>query len=210
MIKPTIELIQEPFPHAKIKNIYTEEELSLIWRELNFYTDKNKLYPATNLGGKFDQLTGLPFPKHTGIQLDAIYANNRNISDILRINRKIFDKEILNTISSLSPLLWDIKQTNTDFTTIKYYEDGDLYNSHVDNPRFTFLSYFYKEPKAFEGGDLYFEDFNYTIPIENNMLVFFKGCIPHTSTKIKMKLHTDKKFSGYGKYTIAQFLDHRS
>lgn len=129
------------------------------------------------------------------------------MSDILTVSKKVFDPSIINTISTLSPLILDLKMANLCHTKIKYYEDGEYYKSHQDLARFTMLTYLYKEPKAFTGGDLYFEDFNYTIPIENNMLVFFKGCIHHTSTEINMTSHAQEKCSGYGKYTITQFLN---
>ena len=146
-----------------------------------------------SLGGARDQLTQLPLLKHYGIELDTVYNQRREISDILTLNRKAFDKSFLDTLSQLSPLILDIKLVNEDFTKIKYYEDGEYYKSHQDNARFTMLTYLYKEPKAFTGGDLYFEDFNYTIPIENNMLIFFTGCINHTSTELKMTDHINKK-----------------
>jgi len=204
-----IELIQDPFPHAIIRNFYNKEELSLIWRELDFYTSPSKLVDAMSLLGAMDPKTLLPLPKHYGIDLDRVHASKREISDILTLNRKIFDPSITNTLLQLSPLIWDLKQINADFTKIKYYEDGEYYKSHTDRARFTFLTYLYKEPKSFIGGDLYFKEFNYTIPIQNNTVVFFKGCIEHESTDIKMTDHINEKFSGYGKYTITQFLDIR-
>jgi hypothetical protein len=202
-----IELLQNPFPHAIIKNFYDEKELSLIWKELNFYTDSRKLKSAMSIGGDRDKLTRMPLSNHLGMVLDDLYGTNREISDILTLNRKVFDSHIINTLAQLSPLVWDVKQINFDFTKIKYYEDGDNYKPHKDKARFTFLTYLYKEPKSFTGGDLHFEEFDYTIPLENNMLVFFKGCIQHASTNIKMIDHINEKCSGFGKYTIAQFCD---
>ena len=32
------EVFEEPFPHMIIHNFYNEEELQLIWEELNYYT----------------------------------------------------------------------------------------------------------------------------------------------------------------------------
>ena len=34
----------EPFPHLVFHNFYTDEELDLIWEELNFYTRPKKLF----------------------------------------------------------------------------------------------------------------------------------------------------------------------
>ena len=41
----------EPFPHLIIKNFYNEEEVELIWEELNFYTKPGKLLEAQDFGG---------------------------------------------------------------------------------------------------------------------------------------------------------------
>jgi Rps23 Pro-64 3,4-dihydroxylase Tpa1-like proline 4-hydroxylase len=200
-----IALLQEPFPHAVIDDFYDEKELKLIWQELDYYTYSDKLVPASTLDGAI--LNGESLPKHNGIQLDELYQNNRKISNILQCNRKLFNKDILESFASLSPLIWDIKEVSHDITLIKYYEDTDYYKAHKDEPRFTCLTYLHKEPKAFTGGDLHFHQFNYTIPIVNNRLIFFTGCIEHASTTISMNDdYKDKEFSGFGKYTITQFL----
>jgi hypothetical protein len=202
-----VALLQEPFPHAVIDNFYDEKELSLIWKELDFYTSPGKFQNAMLTGGAKDKFTQEPLLKHSGLQLDELYGNKRHISNILTCNRKLFNKEILKAFSSLSPLIWDINHINYDTTIIKYYEDGEYYRPHRDNARFTCLTYLYKEPKVFTGGDLYFPDFDYTIPIVNNRLIFFTGCIEHASIDIIMnKEYNNSKMSGFGKYTITQFL----
>jgi len=202
-----IALLQEPFPHAIIDNFYNEKELDLIWQELNFYTVPGKFDDAMITGGAKDKFTKEPLPKHKALQLDDLYPQRRNISNILTCNRKLFNKDILEAFASLSPLIQDVKLTNYDTTILKYYEDGEYYKAHQDIPRFTCLTYLYKEPKAFTGGDLYFPDFDYTIPIVNNRLIFFTGCIQHASIDIVMnKEYNNSKMSGFGKYTITQFL----
>ena len=37
-----VDAFDGPFPHLVIKNFYNEQELDLIWEELNFYTKPNK------------------------------------------------------------------------------------------------------------------------------------------------------------------------
>lgn len=203
-----IALIKDPFPHAIIDNFYTEDELKLIWHELDFYTSPHKFWDATQTGGAIDKLTRMPLPKHYAIELDILYQSRRNVSDILTLNRKFFNADIVNAISELHPFMKGLKQVNKDNTKIKYYEDGEYYKSHQDLARFTSVTYLFKEPKSFTGGDLFFEEYNYTIPIENNRLVFFTGCLLHASTDLKMnneKKH--QKCSGFGKYTISNFMN---
>jgi len=188
--------IREPFPHLVIKNFYNQDELKLIWQELNFLTSPNKLLPA-NLNGSSEA-------NHLSIVLDYIYSN-RSISNILTINRKAFSKEILDAFVELNPLLAHIHLINTDLTKIKYYENYNGYKKHQDLARFTALTYFYKEPKAFEGGDLYFNDFDYTIKLKNNMFVLFVGALWHESFPVSLK--QNGHITGNGKYTMTQFLN---
>ena len=61
------------------------------------------------------------------------------------------------------------------------YKNYDYYKSHVDNSYSTALTWFYKEPKQFEGGNILFSDYNIEIPIENNSILilkqYFNKCI---------------------------------
>jgi hypothetical protein len=195
-------LMGEPFPHAVIEEFYTEQELALIFRELEFLTAFQKMPKRFSTA----TVNGTPLSESGGIGLDEIYSK-REISDILTINRKVFDVNLLGAFASLHPLMTGILRCNRDGTLIRYYENNQKYDGHFDTPRFTIASYFYKEPKAFDGGDLHFDDFDYTIPIKNNMVVVFMGSsLKHSSTEVTMKAGFPE-FSGMGKYSMMQFLD---
>jgi len=202
-----VELLQSPFPHVIIRNFYSNKELTGIWKELDFLTKSNKFASPANDDSRPD-INGRILANNFNATLDQIYSSNRNNSEILKINRKIFAPEIIKIFDSLSPLVGHIKYVNLDLTKIKYYETNNYYDSHYDTSRFTVLSYFFKEPKAFEGGNLYFKDYDYTLEIENNMLVFFVGCITHSSTPVIMS-DGYGNFDGCGKYTMSQFLNVR-
>ena len=49
-----ITLYANPFPLMVVENFYNEEELGLIWEELNFYTKPGKLLDAKGYGGIVD------------------------------------------------------------------------------------------------------------------------------------------------------------
>ena len=40
----TADAFVDPFPHIIFHNFYNDEELKLIWEELDFYTKPNKLF----------------------------------------------------------------------------------------------------------------------------------------------------------------------
>ena len=200
-----VDLITQPFPHLIIRNTFNEQELKLIWRELEFLNSPFKLERPDINATAVDQLTGLPLSNNFSLFLDEVYTK-RKVSDILRINKKILDPGITNAFYGLSPLLGHINMISKYTTMIRYYETGEYYRGHRDDARFTAISYFFREPKSFTGGDLHFDDFDYTVNIENNMTILFVGSIIHSTTELNMVDHTER-FSGYGRYAMSQFLN---
>ena len=52
-----------PFPHVIINNFYNDEELKLIWQELDFYTQPNKLVPAKDYDNVLGKIANIDLPK---------------------------------------------------------------------------------------------------------------------------------------------------
>ena len=154
----------DPFPHIIFHNFYNDEELKLIWEELDFYTKPNKLFEAKDYGG----VVGYTSAK--AIILDKLYSKDyRCISNILTVNRKVFNKEILEPFGQLHDCCSTAVYSNHDITKVRYYHDGDYYDPHTDrNYQFLAFSYFYREPKRFEGGELVFPRYNYEFACDNN------------------------------------------
>ena len=48
-------LLKDPFPHMIVENFYNDDELKLIWEELDFYTKDEKLFDAHEFGGVVDK-----------------------------------------------------------------------------------------------------------------------------------------------------------
>jgi len=197
-----IRQIEQPFPFLEIKNLYNDEELKLIWQELEFLNCLNKLEPPEKTGTALDEKKKVPLKKNVGLFLDNIYTK-RNISNILTVNPKLFSEQIVNAFVELSFAYEFIKKTNNDKTLISYYENGGYYKPHEDKSLFTAVTWFFKEPKAFTGGDLYFTDYNIQVEIENNMSVIFPSFVKHAVDKIILK---NKNLVGYGRYAMTQFL----
>jgi len=201
-----IELVHGPVPLMVIRNFYTKEEQDLIWKELDFLNSPRKYKPSTETGSNgIDPISKLPLTNSRSFHLNEIYKDE-NVSDILHITQKIFDINIVNTFCSLSPLLGHYRYARKVYTKIKYYDTNEYYRGHTDDCRFSVCTYFYKEPKSFLGGDLHFDEYNVTIPIENNMAVFFVGSAVHSSTELTKKDGVELP-EGFGKYVMNQFID---
>ena len=79
------EALHTPFPHLIFHNFYNDEELDLIWEELNFYTKPDKLLDVKEYLGVVDKTNA------KAIYLDVVYPKKfRKLSNILTVNRKIF------------------------------------------------------------------------------------------------------------------------
>ena len=201
------ELYCEPFPLMVINNFYNQQELDLIWKELDFYTAPNKLLSAENYGGV------VGYTNAKAIVLDDLYKNYeknekgvnfRNISNILTVNRKLFESGVLDTFSSLHGCVSIANKTNHDITKVRYYHDGQYYDPHTDkSTMFLAFSYFYKEPKKFVGGDLEFPKYDFKLPCDNNSMVIFPGWVEHGVRKVKIK--NSDYYDGWGRYAITSF-----
>ena len=196
-----IEVFENPFPYIIIYDFYTDEELELIWKELNFILNDHILKGPEKTGAA--KTNGVILKNNLGVFLDSFYSD-RESSNILRVNRKIFKK--IPEISDVSNH-WFLKnfKSNQDITLISYYENTDYYHKHHDNSLGTCLTWFYKEPKSFEGGNLLFEDYGIEIEVKNNCLIFFPSIIPHSVSEVIM----DKKYFGkfMGRICMSQFIN---
>jgi hypothetical protein len=201
-----VTLYQTPFPHAIVDNFYNEEELELIWEELKFYTKPGKLLDVKDYGG----VEGYTSAK--AILLDSLYQNRtgngglnwRTMSNILTTNRKLFTSGVLDAFAEVDDCCCLANETNNDITKVRYYHNGDAYDPHTDKGfQFLAFSYFYKEPKKFEGGQLYFPKYDYEIPCDNNSMIIFPGWVEHGVREISIK--DSDYFDGYGRYAITSF-----
>jgi len=199
-----------PFPHMIIDNFYNEEELELIWEELKFYTKPGKLLEAKDYGGV------VGYTNAKALMLDSVYrnysdndgVNYRILSNILTVNRKLFASGILDTFATIHECCSIANQSNSDTTKIRYYHDGEGYDPHTDKGfQFLAFSYFYKEPKKFTGGQLYFPKYNYEIPCDNNSMIIFPGWVEHGVREVSIE--NSDYYDGWGRYAITSFFGFR-
>ena len=195
---------KKPFPHLIFSNFYNEQELNLIWEELNFYTKPNKLFEAKDFGGVVDKTNS------HAIVLDNLYYDKyRPISNILTVNRKLFDPDILKSFAKVDDCCEIALGCNYDLTKIRYYHDKEYYQPHTDRSfHFLSFSYFYKEPKKFSGGELTFPKYDYQYSCENNSMIIFPGWVEHGVTEVS--IDNSDYYEGYGRYCISNFFGYES
>ena len=194
---------ETPFPHLILHNFYNDEELKLIWEELDFYTKDGKLFDAHEFGGVVDKTNS------KAIWLDKVFSKKyRNLSNILKVNRKMFDSAVLGAFSSVHDCCHIAQFCNYDVTKVRYYHDGDYYEPHTDKTvQFLGFSYFFREPKKFEGGELVFPKYDYTFSCDNNSLIMMPGWVEHGVSKVSIK--DSDYFDGYGRYAVTSFFSNK-
>lgn len=193
-----VTLCKEPFEYIIIDETYTEEELKLIFLELDFWSMSKHLMGPENTGtARWND--GTPKKKNKGVFLDKAY-NDRNYSNILNLNRKIFNIKL----NAPSVIFNFLKESNHDTTLVSYYENESHYKSHKDASILTAVTYLYKQPKLFEGGNLVLTDYGYQFEPWFNRTYIMPGVVEHEVTEVTMKQEDCGK--GLGRYCISNFI----
>jgi Rps23 Pro-64 3,4-dihydroxylase Tpa1-like proline 4-hydroxylase len=145
--------------------------------------------------------SGNQWKKNKNLFVDDFFQNYRDKSMVLSYNRKLFDKDVVNCLLEHNDFFRYIPWSNMDNTLVSYYEDGDLYKTHVDGAVITAITWFYHDPKNFEGGDLILGE-KVKVECKHNRCVVLSSMTPHEVTPVKML----SKKENSGRYSMSQFL----
>lgn len=200
----------DPVPHIIIDDFYSPEELKDIWLELDFLTHPRKLLTPDLSGSAFTMVNGQKVfkKKNKALFLDGLYGT-RDISNILFHSKKVWDNDFTQKCADAHYLFNYLRTCNSDTTLVSYYEEDDNYASHSDVGAITLLTWLYKEPKQFTGGELSFADFNYPIELKSNRMLLFPACVHHEVSAVKMNEGV-APYSGFGRYVITNFASFKS
>ena len=193
------------FPYILIDDFYDQSELDGIWEELDYLCNPKRMGRSSLERGAAgaDDENGVHRPlKNTWDMFLDRFFTSRDSSNILEINRKLIDKEIFKNHPHW--LFNHLDALNGDDTQILYYENNDEYKPHRDLARLTGITWFYREPKKFTGGNLRFPSFDMEIECKHNRVIVFPSSIHHGVDKVGM----EEKDMGkkLGRFTMTQFL----
>tara|TARA_Y100001970_G_scaffold251385_1_gene324139 strand:- start:74 stop:712 length:639 start_codon:yes stop_codon:yes gene_type:complete len=196
----------EPFPYILIDDFYDQSELDGIWEELDYLCNPKRMGRSSMERGAATNVssdgTRESIKNAWDIFLDTFFTS-RDSSSILEINRKLFrDHEMFKNHPHW--LFNHLDALNEDNTLIMYYENNDEYKPHRDLARLTGITWFYREPKKFTGGNLIFPRFDMEIECKHNRVILFPSSIYHGVEKVSM----EEKDMGkkLGRFTMTQFL----
>lgn len=196
--------LSEPFPHLIVDEVYEDHELELIWEEFKFFNKPGKLQPPERYGGVMGRTNA------KAIALSDIFSGRKRcMSNILNLERPLMERLIpyLKAWRDSHYSIKHIPSPERTYTKLRYYYDGEGYGTHVDKPfAYIIFSYFYKEPKKFTGGQLFFEDFDYEFPCNNNSLIVIPPYVAHGVRTVN--IDENDYYAGNGRYAITTFVDY--
>lgn len=195
-------------PFVQIDNTYTQDELDGILLELEFlrvsggFLNPEQTESASRIDSNGNKVL---LKNNTGVFLDDVYRD-RNTSILLKHNRKLFSTEL--NLSELPPVFKQFNRVNWDSTLISYYTNQDYYKAHMDNALFTMVTYLYKQPKKFLGGELLLPETGHVLEPVFNRTYIFPSYMTHEVTAVQM--NKEDADCGYGRYCVSNFLTFRT
>lgn len=199
--------IDVPFDILILQNVYSDYEKERILSELEIMYLSNALQDPESSGtAVYDD--GTPMKRNKALFLDNVYNQDyRFISPVLSYSEsRLLSHEVKNEMYKINPSHGILFNATMHNTLVSYYENFDHYDFHKDASAYTFLSYLWKEPKKFSGGDIVFNinDQKFLIEIQNNMAIIFPSCYSHSVTEVKMEKENLGKM--YGRFCITNFI----
>jgi Rps23 Pro-64 3,4-dihydroxylase Tpa1-like proline 4-hydroxylase len=188
-------------PIAIIDDFYTDEEVFDIWEEINSLLNQNHLSRDTIYTGAFQK----DLKQNEGLFLDSFFGKNRNQSNILVHNQKIFNDFFLNNLSKHHYFFNYFRTVSYHKTLLSYYEDGGYYKPHCDQSTISTVTWFFKKPKSFTGGNLIID--NVELECKFNRTVIFPSILFHSVTPVCIDKNQPK---GSGRFSITQFFSNIS
>lgn len=192
-----------------IDKFYTESQLSEIMTELKWLTKPSIMVDQSSLVS--GEVNGVIQTSKRGVFLESVFKNFRHSAIISHCIDNTSSDEFKNKVLEHNTLYNSLFYCNVRDHLISYYENSDYYNPHTDSSFFTILSYFYNEPKQFDGGEIVLHSCNSNkqakIEVEHNRVIIIPSCTVHEVYPIKSEMNNS--LSGNGRYCVATFLTRR-
>ena len=196
------------FPYLVIDNWFNEQELDIVWKELDFLNSSNQMNRAEKESSTAKDEIGNSMAAAKRANLDEIYNIKRaDYSNILRLKDKLRQPSFFENVKKTFTEGTFHRFTKIDRidSLISYYENYDFYKTHNDISYLTILIWLYKEPKKFDGGELELNESSNIIDCKNNRLIMFRSDNFHTVNPVIMKSEDTNKMNG--RFTLTYFLD---
>ncbi len=183
-----------PFFNISLENIFSAEELKIIFKEIN---ELKKHFKDPNFTASATKNSEI-LKKNTGIFLveSETYENLQIIKIIDKCIKKISTNSNWKNIAFkrlFNSLMWGGELVNC-------YKKNDYYKPHTDNGIFSLIFFLWDNTSNFEGGDLYFLEHDYLHKCKSNHGILFFSKEMHGVTPI---ITNDEKSNRYSIVTFS-------
>jgi Rps23 Pro-64 3,4-dihydroxylase Tpa1-like proline 4-hydroxylase len=192
------------FPIFIKDNYFTEHEEKIIWNGFKSMHKSNLfLSPNESISASKD---GVSIKKNSSFFVGLKDINDFYIKRFYNTVLKVFSETIYE-YSNINIHTNSILKTTNNTVLVSYYDNGDFYPTHRDVSLFTILMWFYREPKAFLGGDLFLDDINEKIEVKNNRIFIMPSHALHSVSEVVMDTkNQNNNNNNMGRYSVTIFL----
>ena len=181
-------------PYLLKRDVFCDEELHLIFDELQFLNNSYLMQPPENTAAA--AIDGHIIKKNKGVFLRNVYCRE-DASSIIRLLKDKLEQCVYE-YSELHITNLTTANTNELWFLVSYYENSDYYKPHEDATFATALFWFNKEPQKFTGGDLTFNNTNEVVDYKNNSMIIFPGWARHSVSPVYFDGDGDRE----GRYCV--------
>ena len=167
-------------PYLLKRDVFSDEELHLIFDELQFLNNSYLMQPPENTAAA--AIDGHIIKKNKGVFLRNVYCRE-DASSIIRLLKDKLEQYVIE-YSNVHITNLNAAGTNELWFLVSYYENADYYKPHEDATFATALFWFNKEPQKFTGGDLTFNNTNEVVDYKNNSMIIFPGWARHSVSPV--------------------------
>jgi hypothetical protein len=191
----------DPRGWALIDQTFSPRELETIWTAIDHIQAGGLFQTPTQTGSAVDPRTGQVIKRNRSVFLDDLTPEDCPL-DIRPLIASVWtNRQIVKALTGVHPCYGLLNTVNYSTSLLSYYETGESYPAHRDRSVFTVLTWLYREPRQWQGGDLKLTQFGVTHRVQNNQSMIFPGCYLHEATATQMLTNEP----GAGRYCLAQF-----
>jgi hypothetical protein len=177
-----------PFFHISLESIFPKDNLKIIFEEIS---ELEKYFKNPEFTGSATSHIEV-LKKNTGIFL-VEYKNYENLKIIEFIDKIL--KKLNNNNWKNNTLKRMFKSLMWGSELINQYKNNDYYKPHTDSGIFSLVIFLWDNNSNFEGGDLFFPEYDYLHKCKNNHGILFFSKELHGVTPIISKEELSKRYS---------------
>lgn len=180
-------------PVLVIDNFFDNNEINLMWNELAFLSDKMQGPEQTYSANELNDPNRPILKKNKGIFIPQVL--NPEYSIIMKAHTKLFNPQLKQRFLKESNYFQYLLSDFDYDVLLSRYNEGDYYKPHADTVLMSCITWMYREPKMFTGGDFVIEE--HKIELKNNRTVLFPSCLLHAVEPVTMQSNEmlDGRFS---------------